>query len=410
MRIARGVLCLSVAILPSLLSAQDQPMVLRAGTLLDGRGGVQHNVALTIQNGKIQKIGPAAAGASYDLRSLTLLPGLIDTHVHIAWHFGPDGRYQPRDDSPVTALGYALENAYATLMAGFTTVQSLGSPIDGDARNAINRGALPGPRILTALRPISDARLTPEQIRETVRKLAADGADVVKIFASRSMRDGGGRTLSREQLVAACGEAKTRELRSVVHVYDAEAIRDVSEAGCTTVEHGTLINDEVLQLLAARGTYFDPTVGLVTQNYLANRARYQGIGNYTEEGFASMEKTLPVGLAMFKRALAVKNLKTVYGTDAVAGAHGRNIEGLIYRVEQGGQDKQAAIVSATSLAAESLNLGDRIGVLSPGMEADVVGVEGDPLKDITILRRVAFVMKGGKVYKGFPGTAAKPAP
>jgi imidazolonepropionase-like amidohydrolase len=176
------------------------------------------------------------------------------------------------------------------------------------------------------------------------------------------------------------------------------------------VEHGTLINDEVLQLLAARGTYFDPTVGLVTQNYLANRARYQGIGNYTEEGFASMEKTLPVGQAMFKRALAVKNLKTVYGTDAVAGAHGRNIEGLIYRVEQGGQDKQAAIVSATSLAAESLNLGDRIGVLSPGMEADVVGVEGDPLKDITVLRRVAFVMKGGKVYKGFPGTAAKPAP
>jgi imidazolonepropionase-like amidohydrolase len=309
-------------------------MVLRAGTLLDGKGGVQHNAAFVVQNGKIQKIDPAAAGSAYDLRNLTLLPGLIDTHVHIAWHFGPDGRYQPRDDSQVTALGYALEDAYVTLMAGFTTVQSVSSPIDGDARNAINRGLLPGPRILTALRPLSDARLTPEPIHETIHKVAADGADLIKIFASRSMRDGGGRTLSREQITAACGEATARGLRSLVHVYDADTIRDVSEAGCTTVEHGTLINDEVLRLLAARGTYFDPTIGLVTQNYLANRARYLGIGNYTEEGFASMEKTLPVGLAMFKRTLATKNLKIVYGTDAVAGAHGRNIEGLIYRVAQ----------------------------------------------------------------------------
>jgi imidazolonepropionase-like amidohydrolase len=334
MMVTRAVPCLFVAILASPVLAQEQPMVLRAGTLLDGKGGVQHNAAFVVQNGKIQKIDPAAAGSAYDLRNLTLLPGLIDTHVHIAWHFGPDGRYQPRDDSQVTALGYALEDAYVTLMAGFTTVQSVSSPIDGDARNAINRGLLPGPRILTALRPLSDARLTPEQIHETIHKVAADGADLIKIFASRSMRDGGGRTLSREQITAACGEATARGLRSLVHVYDADTIRDVSEAGCTTVEHGTLINDEVLRLLAARGTYFDPTIGLVTQNYLANRARYLGIENCTEERFASMEKTLPVGLAMFKRTLATKNLKIVYGTDAVAGAHGRNIEGLIYRVEQ----------------------------------------------------------------------------
>jgi imidazolonepropionase-like amidohydrolase len=332
-----------------------------------------------------------------------VLPGLIDTHVHIAWHFGPDGRYQPRDDSQVTALGYTLENAYLTLMAGFTTVQSVGSPIDGPARDAINRGVLPGPRILTALRPLSSPQLTPDQIHEYIRKVAADGADLIKIFASKSMRDGGGRTLSREQIAAACAEAKAHGLRTLVHVYDAETIRDVSEAGCTTVEHGTLVTDEVLRLLAARGTYFDPTIGLVTENYLANKSRYLGIGNYNEEGFASMEKNLPVGLAMFKRALATKNLKIVYGTDAVAGAHGRNIEGLVFRVQQGGQEPGAAIVSATSLAAESLNLGDKIGAIAPGMEADIIAVEGDPLKDITSLRRILFVMKGGRIYKEAPG-------
>jgi len=385
----------------SLAVAQERPLVLRAGTLLDGKGGVRRNVAVVVEKGKIQKI-EAAGATGYDLRNLTVLPGLIDTHVHIAWHFGPDGRYQPRDDSPVTALGYALENAYLTLMAGFTTVQSVGSPIDGPARDAINRGVLPGPRILTALRPLSNPQLTPEQIHEYVGKVAADGADLIKIFASRSMRDGGGRTLTREQIEAACSEAKARGLRTLVHVYDAETIRDVSEAGCTTVEHGTLVSDEVLRLLAARGTYFDPTVGLVTENYLANKSRYLGIGNYTEEGFASMEKNRPVGLAMFKRALATRNLKIVYGTDAVAGAHGRNIEGLVYRVREGGQDPGAAIVSATSLAAESMNLGNQIGAIAPGMEADIIAVEGDPLKDITALRRVAFVMKGGRIYKGAP--------
>src|ERR1700678_1032023 len=287
--------------------AQEQPIVLRAGTVLDGKGGVRHNVAIVVQNGKIQKID-AAGGTGYDLRNLTVLPGLIDTHVHIAWHFGPDGRYQPRDNSEVTALGSTLANAYVNLMAAFTPVQTVGSPIDGPARDAINRGVLPGPRILTALRPLSSPQLTPDQIHEYIRKAAADGADLIKIFASKSMRDGGGRTLSREQIVAACAEAKAHGLRTLVHVYDAETIRDVSEAGCTTVEHGTLVTDEVLRLLAARGTYFDPTIGLVTENYLANKSRYLGIGNSNEEGFASMEDGVPVEDFMFKRTPTTKNL------------------------------------------------------------------------------------------------------
>jgi imidazolonepropionase-like amidohydrolase len=393
---------LSVACLT--LAAQDQPIVLKVSTLLDGKGGVQRNTSVVVRGSKIEKIDTSAA-ATYDLGNLTVLPGMIDTHAHVAWHFGPDGRYQPRDASPVAAMGYAMENAYVTVMSGFTTVQSVGSAIDADLRTAVNRGVFPGPRVITSLRAINNPALTPVQIREAVDKMASDGADVIKIFASKSFRDGGGATLSKQQIEAACGEAKAKGLRSVVHVYGPETITQVAEAGCTSVEHGTLITPEVLKLLAARGTYFDPNIGLVAQNYLAHRANFLGIGNYTEEGMAAMERSIPIALKVFKEALKTPGLKIVFGTDAVAGAHGHNVEELIYRVQKGGQDTKAAIISVTSLSAESLNLGDKIGTLAPGMEADLIAVDGDPLKDITALRRVVFVMKGGKIVKGFPSPA-----
>lgn len=392
----------AVLILAAAAYAQEQPVVIRAGTLLDGKGGVQRNVDITVQGGKIQKIGPANAKAAYDFRAGTVLPGMIDTHVHIAWHFGPDGRYQPRDSSQTSAMGYAVENAYATLMGGFTTVQSVGSPIDGDLRAAINRGVLPGPRVLTSLRPITDGKMSPEQIRERVRQIAADGADLIKIFASKSIRDGGGATLTDDQINAACGEAKAQHLRAIVHVYQPATIKAVVSAGCTSVEHGSLADVDALKFIAAHGTYFDPNIGLVAQNYLAHRANFIGIGNYSNEGMAAMEKGIPESLNVFKEALAIPGMKIIYGTDAVAGAHGHNVEELIYRVQKGGQDPKAAITSATSLSAESLNLGDKIGSLAPGMDADIIVVEGDPLKNIETMRHVVFVMKGGQVFKNEP--------
>jgi imidazolonepropionase-like amidohydrolase len=379
--------------------AQEQPIVIRAGTLLDGKEGVQHNVDVTVQGGKIRKVGPASGKASYDFKTGTVLPGMIDTHVHIAWHFGPDGRYQPRDTSQVAAMGYAMENAYVTLMGGFTTVQSLGSTIDGDLRAAINRGVLPGPRVITSLRAINNGKLSPAEIREAVRKMAADGSDVIKIFASKSIRDGGDASLTDEQIQAACGEAKAQHLRAVVHVYQPATIKAVVDAGCTSVEHGSLANLDALKYVAAHGVYFDPNIGLVAQNYLSHRANFIGIGNYTDEGMAAMEKGIPESLAVFKQALAIPGMKIVYGTDGVAGAHGRNVEELIYRVQKGGQDPKAAIVSATSLSAESLNLGDKIGTIAPGMEADIIAVDGDPLKNIEVMRNVTFVMRSGKVFK-----------
>ena len=272
-----------------------------------------------------------------------------------------------------------------------------GSPEDKELRAAIASGALPGPRLLTALDPIEDAKLTPEQIRAAVRKLKADGADVVKIFASRSIRQGGGQTLSDEQLQAACSEAKAQGLRSVVHAYRS-AVRAAANAGCTEVEHGTYATQEDLDAMAQHGTFFDPQVGLVIHNYLDNKAKFLGTGTYTEAGFAKMQEVLPVIAEMFKHALATKNLKIVFGTDAVAGAHGRNAEEFIDRV-QAGQDAMDAMVAANAGAAESLNMQNEIGAIAPGLQADIIALDGDPLKDITAVRRVVFVMKGGKVYK-----------
>ena len=201
------------------------------------------------------------------------------------------------------------------------------------------------------------------------------------------------------QLQAACGEANAQGLRTLVHAHSPESIKAAVLAGCTQIEHGNFATDEVLTLMAERGTYFDPNVGLVLQNYLENKAKFLGIGNYTEEGFAAMEKSIPVVIDMFKRALRTPKLKIVYGTDAVAGAHGRNIEEAIVRVNAGGQKPMDAIVSLTSLSAEALQMKDTIGAIAPGLQADLVAVDGDPTTDITALRRVVFVMKGGQIYR-----------
>jgi imidazolonepropionase-like amidohydrolase len=284
-------------------------------------------------------------------------------------------------------------------MAGFTTVQSVGSPRDKALRDAIARGVLPGPRLLTSLGQISNPKMTPDEMRAEVRKKKAEGADLVKIFASASIRDGGVPTLSQEQLDAVCAEAKAQGLRSMVHAHSPESMMRAARAGCTVVEHGGLATPEALKLLADRGVYFDPNIGLVTQNYLENKSRFLGIGNYNEEGFASMEKALGMKDAMFSAALKTPGLKMVMGTDAVAGAHGQNMREVFERVKSG-QKPADAILSLTSISAASLGMEKDIGAIAPGMAADLVAVVGNPLTDINALRRVTFVMKGGTVFRG----------
>ena len=378
--------------------AQNNSTTIRAGRLIDGRGGVVTNVDINIKDGKIVSIGPSAGPIAHNLSALTVMPGFIDTHVHIGWHFDDKGRYHAGPEPPEQAALYGAENAWVTLMAGFTTVQSVGAASDKPLRDAINRGVLPGPRILTSLGQISNAKWTVDQIREDIRRKKADGADLIKIFASASIRDGGVPTLSQEQVDAACGEARNQGLRSMVHAHSPESMMRAARARCTVVEHGGLATAEALKVLADAGVYFDPNIGLVTQNYIENKARFLGIGNYTEEGFASMEKALGLKDRMFSAALKTPNLKMVMGTDAVAGAHGQNAREPIERVRSG-QTPLAAITGMTWLAAESMGLGTAIGTLAPGFNADIVAVEGDPRVDINALQRVRFVMRNGTVYK-----------
>jgi imidazolonepropionase-like amidohydrolase len=378
-------------------------IVIHADRIIDGRGKVIPGGNVVVQGDRISTVGPgSAAAATYDLKGLTLLPGLIDAHSHLSWYFNRKGRYHARgedQDTPVESMLSMAGNAYATLMAGFTTIQSPGSPEDKDLREWVAAGQVPGPRILTSLNAISNPRLTPDSMRAIVRARKAEGADVIKIFASASIRDNGAQTLSDEQLQAACGEAKAQGMRTMVHAHSAESIKASVLAGCNQIEHGVFATDEVLKLMADRGVYFDPQICLVFRNYLDNRAKYEGIGNYNEAGFAAMEKAIPIATEMFARAIHTPGLKVIFGTDAVAGAHGRNAEELVCRVQAGKQSPLDAITSATSLGAEALHMGDQIGSIAPGLQADLIAVQGDPTKDITALRRVMFVMKGGKVYK-----------
>src|SRR5438270_11535796 len=177
-------------------------------------------------------------------------------------------------------------------MAGFTTIQSVGSPTDVPLRDAIAKGLLPGPRILTAVEPLSGRGPqtgTPDVIRAFIRKQKEAGADLIKIFAAASIRQGGNMTLSQEQLNAACDEAKKVGLRTLVHAYK-DAVRAATLAGCTEVEHGTLATDDDLKLMAQKGTYLDPQAGVVIENYLLNKDRYLGTPEYTEAGFAAMQR------------------------------------------------------------------------------------------------------------------------
>jgi len=405
MRFGLTVFFIAAAFLTKPLVGQERPIVLKTATVLDGRGQIFHNTIIVVEGGKIARIGgDAPAGAvTYDLSSLTVTPGWIDTHAHIFWHFD-NGRLAGKDEPPVRAMLHAADNAILTLNAGFTTIQSPGSPEDKDLREAIARGTIPGPRMLTSLEPLDEKSGPPEKLRELVRERKQQGADFIKLFASKSIREGGTQTMSDEQLAAACGEAKSLGLRTIVHAHSSESAKAATLAGCTTIEHGAYVTDDVFALMAQRGTYYDPNIGLVLQNYLENKEKYLGIGNYNEQGFAFMEKGITIVLDTFKKALTHKDLKIVYGTDAVAGAHGRNEEEFVVRVRDGGQDPMAAIMSATSVSAESLGLRDRIGAIAPGMDADIIAMDGDPLHDVTAARRVVFVMKGGKVYENLaPG-------
>jgi imidazolonepropionase-like amidohydrolase len=406
------IFCGCIAAQPASQTPASRRIVIAAGTLFDGKGGVLHNTRIVIEGTKIMAIDPQAAPVDYDLRGLTVLPGWIDAHVHITWSFDKDGKNAGPAAATPEAVYRAAGNAWVTLLGGFTTVQSVGSAQDFSLRDAISRGSLPGPRILTSGEPLSgrgEQTGTPEEIRAFVRKQKQAGSDLIKIYASGGMRQGP-MTMSQEQLSAACDEARKQGLRTLVHAY-RDAVRAAAIAGCTQIEHGLGASDDDLKLLAEKGIYFDPQAGLLLETYLRYRQNYAGTPFFpkTEAEFASMESILPMNHELMQRAVKVPGLKIVFGTDAVAGAHGRNAEEFVDRVRDGGVQPMAALVSANALAAEALGMSGQIGSIAPGLEADIIALDGDPLQDITAVRRVVFVMKGGVVYKNEPPATLRPS-
>ena len=396
MRFARAVFLAAV----SSATIAAQQITIRAGVLLDGKGSQIRNTTVVVEGSRIVKMDPSITNVTYDLSKLTVMPGWIDTHTHVATHFerktGRAVTVRDPQESAELAMLHAAENAYITLLGGFTTIQSPGMRIDKDLRDFLATGPLPGPRILTSLETILDG--TPAEIRTRVRRLAGEGADLIKIFATASIREGGRQTLSDAQLQAGCGEAHALGKRAMIHAQGAEGAKAAILAGCDTIEHGYRLTDEVLDLMVARGIYYDPHFGLLLHNYIENKAHYLGIGNFNAAGFDYMQKGIPIGIETFKRALA-KKVKIVFGTDGGAGAHGRNFEEFIYRVRDGGQPPMAALVAAQYTAAESLRMQDQIGSIAPGLQADIIATAGNPVDDITNVRKVFFVMKGGKVLK-----------
>jgi imidazolonepropionase-like amidohydrolase len=227
-----------------------------------------------------------------------------------------------------------------------------------------------------------------------VRSLKARGADLIKLFASAGLGAGGAQTLSDEQIGAICSEAKSVGLRTVVHAISAQSVRAATLAGCTQIEHGTFVTDDELKLMADHGTTFDPQVCLVFQNYIDHPDAY----NFSDSTLRPLRAAIPTATAMFAKAIRTPGLKIVFGTDAVALAHGRNADELRCRVAAG-QSPMDAIVSATSAAARALGMGDHLGVLAPGYDADIIATDGDPSKDIAATKHVVFVMRAGTRYK-----------
>ena len=375
------------------------PTVILTDRALDGHGGTLRSARIGIANGVITSLDAATTGQMIDLRNYTVLPGWIDVHVHLASHFDRTGRIATDQEPPSEAAMGIAQAAWDSLMGGFTTVQSVGDPAERPLRDAIRDHGFPGPRVLTSLAPIegTPAR-TPEQLRALVRARKADGADLIKIFASSSQRTGAAPTFTEEQLRILCSEAQAVGLRSMVHAYRSQ-VAAAARAGCTEIEHATYASAEDIATAVRAGAILSPQVGLVVQNYLKNKARYLGVGNYTEEGMTTMGRDLPEDFRVCNEAVHTPGAKVVFSTDATAGAHGFNAEEFLGRVEHCGQSPMAALVSANAVAADAIGMGDRLGRLAPGYEADIIALDGDPLTDLTAVRRVVFVMRGGVVYK-----------
>jgi imidazolonepropionase-like amidohydrolase len=379
-------------------------VALRAARLLDVRSGrLLANPVVIIEGERIKAVGErltVPAGAQViDLGDVTLLPGLIDAHTHITYHFDAAGHFPPEGESGTEAtMQAAADNARRTLEAGYTTIRNLGDSLGVDLRlrDRIKRGETAGPRLLVSGEPLtpddlygdagSAARL--DRMRALVRKRVSEGADVIKIFEGVDQR--GAPLISREEIAAATEEAARAGLKVAVHAHEAAAVKAAVEGGCASIEHGSFLDDDAIALLVRHHTALVPTLYLPT-HYLEHKSQF-GFGESTWTFF---ERLRGHNLENLKRAKQA-GVWVVAGSDAVAGLHGHNAREIIWLVKAG-LSRAEAIRAATIDAARLLGLEDQTGEVTQGKLADLIAVTGDPLADVARLEQVAFVMKAGRV-------------
>lgn len=417
----------SLALLPA--AAQAETLYVRAGRLIDPEGGrVLAAQVLRVEDGRVAAIGPDAAGAVppgakvVDWSGLTVLPGLIDCHVHLADVDQSNNVAEPLLHSPMEIAFIGARNAKKTLLAGFTTVHDVGSfraYADVELRNAIERGDVPGPRMSAVgayvTIPGGGGEVTgfapdvtvPADMRAGVVRDAADttlvvnrlfqnGADSIKLIATGAVlaqgTEPGQLELSPEIMKAAVDVARQRGSWVTAHAHGAGGIKAAINAGVRAIEHASLIDDEGIALAKAKGVWLD--MDIYDGDWIADVGRRD---HWPADMLRKNDDTTEAQRQGFRKAVKA-GVKLSFGTDAGVYPHGLNARQFKYMVRYGMTPMQA-IQSATTVSAELLGRSKDVGALSPGHYADMVAVAGDPLADIAVLENVAHVMKGGEVVK-----------
>ena len=399
-------------------------VVVRAGHILDVKtGNMLSGQAIVIEGDKIVSVGPDAdaklspATQTIDLPNATVLPGLIDAHTHLTFDPANLGYESLGISYPREAL-IGARNARITLEAGFTTVRNVGAGGYSDValRDAINAGDVPGPRMLVSGPALGitgghcdDNLLAPQfhatelgvadgvdAVRHKVRENIKYGADLIKICATGGVMSKGddpnASQYTREEMKAIVEEAHRLGRKVAAHAHGAEGVSWASDAGVDSIEHGHLMDDSSIATLKKNGTYIVPTLYLMDWN-----RENLGKRNAPDYVVRKMQTVSAVGQDTLKKAFAA-GVKVAFGTDAAVYPHGLNAHEFAVYVRLGMSPLQA-IQTATIHGADLLGWSSKIGTLEAGKWADLIAVDGDPLKDVTTLQQVKFVMKGGEVVK-----------
>ncbi|GAB3432356.1 amidohydrolase family protein [Massilia solisilvae] len=419
------------SVLLAMGSAQAAPQtVVDCGRLLDVKSGTwREKVSIVIENGSVKSVGPMAGGAGHvDLSGYSCLPGFIDAHVHLSHETRPRvaALHDEISANPADSAYRSVKYAERTLLAGFTTVRDVGGEdgLNVSLKRAIAEGDVPGPRMFTAGTIISTLgghgdptndyshRLSralgqpgpadgvisgPDEARQSVRARYKEGADLIKVTATGGVlseeTSGENAQFTEDELRAVVATAKDYGFRVAAHAHGAEGIKRALRAGVTSIEHGTYIDDEAIELFKKTGAWYVPTIS--AGRYVADKAKLPGY--YSPLVQPKAAAIGPLIQATAGRAYKA-GVKIAFGTDAGVFPHGENAKEFAYLVEAG-LTPIDAIRAGTVNAAALLNQSGRLGTVEPGYAADIVAVSGDPLRDIAQLQHVKFVMKEGVVYK-----------